>query len=71
MPTRKCLKIGVIYVKDSQFEERQILANSKGSSDYQEFLDGLGIKIDLNRHLGWTAAMKKGQDGKETVYYSN
>ncbi|KAJ8131928.1 hypothetical protein O1611_g1695 [Lasiodiplodia mahajangana] len=35
-------KVGVIYIGENQVDETEILANVSGSSDYVEFLNGLG-----------------------------
>ncbi|KAI9822268.1 MAG: Tuberous sclerosis 2-like protein [Thelocarpon impressellum] len=40
-------KVGVIYVGEGQTSEVDILANVMGSSDYTEFLEGLGTLIRL------------------------
>lgn len=39
---RKSIRIGVIYVKRGQFDQKSILCNAKGSSKYEEFLKELG-----------------------------
>ena len=40
-------KVGVIYIGDNQSQEIEILANIMGSSDYTEFLSGLGTLTKL------------------------
>lgn len=40
-------KAGVIYVGENQTIEADILANTRGSDDYEAFLDGLGTKVPL------------------------
>ncbi|KAL2760472.1 hypothetical protein ACRALDRAFT_2116863 [Sodiomyces alcalophilus JCM 7366] len=40
-------KVGVIYIGEGQTKETEILANVSGSSDYLEFLDGLGTLTRL------------------------
>lgn len=40
-------KVGVIYIGEGQTQEAEILANVSGSSDYLEFLDGLGTLTRL------------------------
>ncbi|KAI0408120.1 hypothetical protein F4802DRAFT_451326 [Xylaria palmicola] len=40
-------KVGVIYIGENQIEEAEILANISGSSDYVEFLNGLGTLTKL------------------------
>ena len=41
-PLRTSIKIGVIYVERGQFDQRSILYNTKGSSEYEELLQKLG-----------------------------
>ncbi|KAF8538226.1 hypothetical protein BDD12DRAFT_885823 [Trichophaea hybrida] len=40
-------KIGVVYVGTGQTEEKEILANTTGSPDYTDFVDGLGDLVKL------------------------
>jgi hypothetical protein len=40
-------KVGVIYIKEAQTQETEILANTVGSPDYQHFLKGLGALTKL------------------------
>jgi len=70
-PTRRTVKIGVVYVKKLQFQQQVILQNSRGSKDYQEFIEKLGKKIDLKNHLGYTAGLQYKTDRKKAIYYSN
>jgi hypothetical protein len=46
-PTVDFHKIGVIYVGAGQIEEREILANTMGSPDFTDFVDGLGELVRL------------------------
>ncbi|KAI0840153.1 hypothetical protein F5Y06DRAFT_249670 [Hypoxylon sp. FL0890] len=41
-------KVGVIYIGENQTTESEILANTTGSGDYVEFLNGLGTLTKLN-----------------------
>lgn len=41
------LKVGVIFVKEAQFTEEEILANNKESENFTEFLSILGEKVRL------------------------
>jgi Domain of unknown function (DUF3384)/Rap/ran-GAP/Tuberin len=47
IPTVDCHKVGVIYIGENQTHETEILANVMGSSDYTDFLSGLGIPTKL------------------------
>lgn len=40
-------KVGVIYIGEGQTDEAEILANVSGSSDYVDFLNGLGTLVRL------------------------
>jgi hypothetical protein len=40
-------KVGVIYIGENQTDEVEILANESGSSDYTDFLHGLGTVVQL------------------------
>ncbi|KAI5924132.1 hypothetical protein F4810DRAFT_719394 [Camillea tinctor] len=40
-------KVGVVYIGENQTSESEILANVSGSSDYVEFLNGLGTLTKL------------------------
>ncbi|KAI1365359.1 tuberin [Xylaria arbuscula] len=40
-------KVGVIYIGENQIDETEILANVSGSSEYVEFLNGLGTLTKL------------------------
>lgn len=41
------LKVGVIYVKEGQYSEEQILDNNENSNLFEEFLQLLGDKVRL------------------------
>lgn len=41
------LKVGIIYVKENQFTEEQILDNNDNSPLFDEFLQVLGDKVRL------------------------
>jgi hypothetical protein len=40
-------KVGVVYIKEGQTKETEILANTTGSPDYHQFLKGLGTLTKL------------------------
>jgi hypothetical protein len=48
IPTIDGHKVGVIYLGENQTNEVEILANVMGSSDYTEFLSGLGTLTKLH-----------------------
>ena len=41
------LKVGVIYVKENQYTEEEILANNETSPLFEEFLSIMGEKVRL------------------------
>lgn len=41
------LKVGVIYVKEGQYTEEEILDNNENSPLFEEFLQVLGDKVRL------------------------
>jgi hypothetical protein len=41
------LKVGVIYVKEGQYAEEEILSNNRESDHFTEFLSILGEKVRL------------------------
>ena len=41
------LKVGVIYVKENQYTEEEILDNNDPSPHFEEFLQILGEKVKL------------------------
>ena len=66
-------KIGVLYVAQGQTSEREILANSFGSSRYLEFLKGLGSLLrlpDVPPQMVYLGGLdQSGTDGKVTYCY--
>lgn len=61
-------KIGVIYMGENQTDEVEILANVSGSTDYLEFLNGLGFLTKLKGATFNTQGLDKehGVDGEYT-----
>lgn len=41
------LKVGVIYVKENQYTEEEILDNNENSPMFEEFLQVMGEKVRL------------------------
>lgn len=65
-PTVDSHKIGVIYVGPGQTEESAILANTGGSADFDNFLDGLGTKVKLEDAKFNTQGLRSDTDGEYT-----
>ncbi len=60
-------KVGVIYIGEGQTEEAEILANVSGSSDYIEFLNGLGTLVRLKGATFNTQGLNR-QDDSDGAY---
>ncbi|OMJ76106.1 hypothetical protein SteCoe_24582 [Stentor coeruleus] len=69
---RETLKIGVIYVAPGQQDEKEILANSGGSAEFQDFLLALGDLVDIQDHQGNLGGLDpNGTAGKVSISYSD
>ncbi|CAK7271183.1 Tuberous sclerosis 2-like protein [Sporothrix epigloea] len=55
-------KVGVIFIGDGQSDEVDILANISGSSDYVEFLNGLGTLVRLKGATFNTQGLDRSDD---------
>jgi len=66
----KTIKFGVLYCKENQISEEQMLKNVHGSSGFDEFLTVLGKKIDLKNWEGYSGGLDTKYDstGKESIY---
>ena len=47
------LKVGVVYVKEGQYTEEEILDNNESSQQFDEFLSILGERVRLKGTLAW------------------
>jgi hypothetical protein len=61
-PTEELHKIGVIYVGPNQKNEKEILANQKGSSRYENFLETLGEPCCLKNAKFYTGGLDTESD---------
>jgi len=63
-------KFGVIYCKDGQISEDEMLNNVEGSPAFEEFLDSLGDKIRLKGWNGYCGGLDTENDrmGKHSIY---
>jgi len=69
---REMLKIGVIYVKEGQDDQKIILRNDTKSELYAEFVRGLGWPIDIASHRGYLGGLDpKLTTGVTAPYYAN
>ena len=66
------LKIGVIYVKYGQDDQKVLLRNDTKSELYAEFVRGLGWPIDIATHKGYLGGLDpKLTTGVTAPYYAN
>ncbi|XP_068995257.1 rap1 GTPase-activating protein 1 [Embiotoca jacksoni] len=65
-------KFGVLYQKDGQFTEEDILTNNEESQEFKEFLSILGETIGLQGFTGFRGGLdvRHGQTGNEAVFTS-
>ncbi|XP_054903682.1 rap1 GTPase-activating protein 2 isoform X2 [Poeciliopsis prolifica] len=65
-------KFGVLYQKEGQFTEEDILSNNKESEKFREFLSILGDTIQLQGFTGFRGGLDvcHGQTGNEAVFTS-
>uniref|UniRef100_A0A3B5MQX3 Rap-GAP domain-containing protein n=1 Tax=Xiphophorus couchianus TaxID=32473 RepID=A0A3B5MQX3_9TELE len=65
-------KFGVLYQKEGQFTEEDILSNNKESEKFREFLSVLGGTIQLQGFTGFRGGLDvcHGQTGNEAVFTS-
>ncbi|KPP64165.1 rap1 GTPase-activating protein 2-like, partial [Scleropages formosus] len=65
-------KFGVLYQKEGQLTEEEILSNNDESKDFQEFLSILGETVKLQGFTGFRGGLDvcHGQTGKDAVYTS-
>jgi len=69
---RELMKIGVIYVKEGQDDQKIILTNETKSPLYREFVRGLGWTIDVASHRGYLGGLDpKLTTGTHSPYYAN
>ena len=66
-------KIGLIYVKNGQHDQYDILQNEDRSPEYKEFVEGLGWTVDINTHNGFLGGLDKvyKSTGEHIRYYSD
>lgn len=72
MKPRESVKIGVIYVAPGQQDEKEILANTGGSVEFQEFLQELGEVVDIREHQGNLGGLDpSGSAGTISIAYAD
>ena len=70
-PIRDYAKIGILYVREGQFDQNDILANTQAneSKRFRQFLHSLGEMVDPGTHKWYLGRLSK-SDGK-SLYYAN
>ncbi|OMJ72469.1 hypothetical protein SteCoe_29098 [Stentor coeruleus] len=69
---REQVKIGVLYVKPGQDDEKDILANDSCSKGFQEFLTKLGRVVELENYGAYLGGLdQKGSCGKISISYTD
>ena len=70
--TREEIKIGVLYVKDGQFTQNEILANKHqdASLSYDKFIRSLGTPVSLKDHLYFNAKLDQSVS-PFSIFYSD
>ena len=63
-PTVDSNKAGVIYIGPGQSKESEILANTQGSADFDQFLHELGTKVKLDSAKFNTQGLRSDTDGE-------
>ncbi|CAN9513708.1 unnamed protein product [Ophioblennius macclurei] len=65
-------KFGVLYQKEGQFTEKDILSNNEESEEFKEFLSVLGETVQLQGFTGFRGGLDvcHGQTGTEAVFTS-
>ena len=69
---REQVKIGVLYVKPGQDNEKEIFANDSCSLGFKEFITNLGKQVELESYLGNLGGLdSKGTCGKFSFVYTD
>jgi len=68
---RETQKIGIIYVKDGQDDQHEILKNNSASNVYKEFVQSLGWMVELENHKGYTGGLHGSVNGSVAPYYNS
>jgi len=68
---REMIKMGLIYVKDGQDNQNDILKNDSGSAMYNEFVRSLAWPVQVANHKGYIGGLDPaGTTGKESPYFA-
>jgi len=63
-------KIGLLYCKEDQVEEKEMFNNVEGSPEYEEFLEFLGFRVTLASFEGFSGGLDvlENSSGTQSVY---
>jgi hypothetical protein len=65
------IKLGLIYIKNGQDDQKEILFNDSGSPMYNEFVRSLGWTVNIANHKGYTGGLDvAGSNGEEAAYFA-
>lgn len=68
---RDCYTLGVFYIPKESNTEKTILSLSKGSPEYEEFINELGWEVDIHNHTGYTGDINPKATGNTAIYYAD
>ncbi|RMC08055.1 hypothetical protein DUI87_15528 [Hirundo rustica rustica] len=69
--SRETHKIAVFYIAEGQEDKCSILANTRGSQAYEDFVAGLGWEVNLSTHGGFMGGLQRnGSTGQTAPYYA-
>ncbi|VDM17756.1 unnamed protein product [Hydatigera taeniaeformis] len=69
--SRQTYKIALVYVGPGQEEKQDILSNSRGSVEFQQFASNLGWPVNLANHQGFTGGLQYPEDGEIATYFAS
>ena len=61
-------KVGVIYIGAGQERQKEILKNTSGSKEFNNFVESLGWEVETKSHKGYGGSMSDSQSRKLTYY---
>lgn len=68
---RDIVKIGLIYVREGQDDQKEILRNVQRSKIYSQFIKGLGWNVTVKSHTGYIGGIERdGPAGSTAPYFA-
>ena len=61
-------KVGVIYIGAGQERQKEILKNTSGSKEFNNFVESLGWEVETKSHRGYAGSMSDSQSQKLTYF---